>query len=348
MSDIEVLNGSKQIQPPAQVGDLDDVLIYSGSAHPQLAKEIAQYLGLELAKTHIQKFSNDNYYIQLGASVRSKQVFIIQPLSPPCSDNLMELLLMLDIARSGGAKDVCAVIPYYSYARSDKKDAPRISIAARLVADLMVTAGATQIITMTLHSAQAHGFFSVPTDHLTAHSVLVEHFSKKTLTNSVILAPDIGHAKRTGKLARALKLPMAAGEKVRLSDNKVVVKGIMGDVTGKHVIILDDEIATAGTIAEVIEHLRDYHQVKEVTVAGTHGLFTGSAVERLNAIDCIDEIVVTDTVPLPADRRPDRLKVLPVARIFGEVIRCNVQGVSVGSLFEFWPTNEPSPTDTII
>ena len=341
MSDKNTSRDLKVSRSVRRMNNLNDVLIYSGSAHTTLAKKIAHYLGMNLSETHIQKFSNDNFYIQLGSSVRAKQVFIIQPLSPPCSDNLMELLLMLDIARSGAAKDICAVIPYYSYARSDKKDAPRISITARLVADLLVTAGASQVITMTLHSAQGHGFFSVPTDHLTAHSVFVEHFAQRDLSNSVILAPDIGHAKRAGKLARAMGLPMAAGEKARLTDNNVAGLGIMGDVTGKDIILLDDEIATAGTITEVVKHLRKHHNIKKVTVVGTHGLFTGSAVKRLNAIDIIDEIVVTDTVPLPPERRPERLVVLSVARIFGEVIRCNVEGVSVGSLFEFWPLTTP-------
>lgn len=313
--------------------------MFSGQAHPALAKAIATYLGLELSPTTITKFSNDDYYVQLGRSVRGKQVFIVQPLSPPCSDNLMELLLMLDIARSGAAKDVCAVIPYFSYARSDKKDAPRISIAARLVADLLVTAGATQVITMTLHSPQVHGFFTVPTDHLTAHSVFLEHLRKKDLSNSVLVAPDVGHAKRSGKLAKALNLPIAAGEKDRLSDNNVTITGIMGDVRNRDVIIVDDEIATAGTIAEIVAKMQRDYSIRRITVVGTHGLFTGPAVERLNAIDAIDEILITDTVPLPEDRRPERLKVLSVARIFGEVIRCNVQGESVGSLFEFWPTS---------
>ena len=318
---------------------LHDVLMFSGSAHPELAQAIATYLGLELSPTTISKFSNDDFYVQLGRSVRGKQVFIVQPLSPPCSDNLMELLLMLDIARSGAAKDVCAIIPYYSYARSDKKDAPRISIAARLVADMLVTAGATQVITMTLHSPQVHGFFTVPTDHLTAHSAFLEHLRKKDLSNSVLVAPDVGHAKRTGKLAKALNVPMAAGEKQRLSDNTVAITGIMGDVRNKDVIVVDDEIATAGTIAEIVAKMQREYNIGRVTVVGTHGLFTGPAVERLNAIDAIDEIIITDTVPLPEDRWPERLKVLSVARIFGEVIRCNVQGESVGSLFEFWPTS---------
>lgn len=317
---------------------LNDTLIFSGTAHPALAREIADYLGLELYPTVIRKFSNDNFYVHLGVSVRAKEVFIIQPISPPCSDNLMELLFMLDVARSAGARSVHAVIPYYSYARSDKKDAPRISIAGRLVADLLVTAGATHVVTMTLHSPQVHGFFSVPTDHLTAHSVFVEHLRKKDLHNTVVVSPDIGHAKRATKLARALDLPMAACEKMRLSDDSVAISGIMGDVKGKRVILVDDEIATAGTIVEAIRILRDQEGVNRITVVGTHGLFTGPAVERLNAVKEIEEIVVTNTVSLLEIHQPERLTVLSVARIFGEVIRRNVRGQSVGALFEFWPT----------
>ncbi|MEA3397913.1 MAG: ribose-phosphate pyrophosphokinase [Chloroflexota bacterium] len=314
------------------------VLIFSGSAHPALAQEIADYLGLPLNPTLVRKFTNDNFYVQLGVSVRAKEVFIVQPISPPCSDNLLELCFMLDIARSAGAAGVHAVIPYYSYARSDKKDAPRISIGARLIADLLVTAGATQVTTMTLHSPQVHGFFSIPTDHLTAHSVFLKHFRQQDLSNAVIVSPDIGHAKRALKLAQALGLPAAAGKKRRLSDNRVIIDGMMGDVRGKRVLLVDDEIATGGTIIEVIKYLRK-EEVTRVTVLGTHGLFTGRAVEQLNAIDEIEEIVITDTVPLPEERKPARLKVLSVAHIFGEVTRCNVLGQSVGNLFEFWPVS---------
>ncbi len=323
--------------PRSKDPTLKNVLMFSGSAHPTLAQSIAGTLGLEVSPTTIRKFSNDDFYIQLGKSVRGKEVFIVQPLSPPCSDNLMELLLMLDIARGGSAKEVCAVVPYYSYARSDKKDAPRISIAARLVADLLVTAGATQVITMTLHSPQVHGFFNVPTDHLTAHSVFVDYLRKKDLSNTVLVAPDVGHAKRAGKLARALELPMAAGEKIRLSDNDVAITGIMGDVRGKDIVLVDDEIATAGTITEIVNYMTTRENIRRVTVVGTHGLFTGPAVARLNGLDAIDEIVVTNTVPMRGQRRPDRLVVLEVGRIFGEVIRRNVRGESVGSLFEVWP-----------
>ncbi len=317
---------------------LEKTLIFSGTAHRALAEQIAEELGLELSPSVTRKFSNDNFYVHLGTTVRTKEVFIIQPLSPPCSDNLLELLLMLDVARTAGANSVHAVIPYYSYARSDKKDAPRISIAGRLVADLIISAGATHVITMTLHSPQVHGFFRVHTDHLTAHSVFIDHLRTKDLRNSVVVAPDIGHAKRAAKLARSLGLPIAAGEKLRQTDDSVVIAGIMGDVDHKDVILVDDEIATAGTIVETIKHLQQHHNVQKITVTGTHGLFTGPAVERLNAIDAIDEILATDTVPLPENRRPQRLKILSVASIFAEVIRCNVSGKSVGELFAFWPS----------
>ncbi len=312
------------------------VLVFSGTAHPELARDIAHYLGLELSPSTVRKFTNDNFYVQLGVSVRAKEVFIVQPLSPPVSDNLLELCLMLDIARGAGAKSVQAVIPYYSYARSDKKDAPRISITARLVADLLVTAGATHIITMTLHSPQVHGFFSVPADHLTAHSVFVNHLRKQDLSNVVVVSPDIGHAGRALKLAKALGLPAAAAEKRRLDGKHVAIDGIMGDVYGKRVFLVDDEIATGGTIIETIRYLR-HENVKRVTVIGTHGLFTEDALEQLNQIEEIEEIVATNTVYIPEERRPACLTILPVGHIFGEVIRRNVCGQSVGALFEFWP-----------
>jgi ribose-phosphate pyrophosphokinase len=248
----------------------------------------------------------------------------------------MELLLMLDVARGAGARSVHAVIPYYSYARSDKKDAPRISIAARLVADLLVTAGADHVITMTLHSPQVHGFFSIPADHLTAHSVFVDYLRKQDLSNSVVVSPDIGHAKRAAKLARALGIPMAAAEKIRQTDDSVSIAGIMGHVRGKRAILVDDEIATGGSMVGTIDHLRR-ERVSHVTVMVTHGLFTGPAIERLNSVVEIDEIVVTNTVPLPPERRPERLKVLSVAHIFGKVISQHVAGKSIGELFEFWP-----------
>ncbi|MAS32355.1 MAG: ribose-phosphate pyrophosphokinase [Anaerolineaceae bacterium] len=315
---------------------MENILFYSGSSHPTLAEEIAQNLDIERSPSSVTPFSNDNFEVQLGVSVRQKDVFILQTFVQPVSDHLLELLMMLDIARTSGARSVHAIIPYYSYARSDKKDAPRISITGRLIADLLITAGAEHIVTMHLHSPQVHGFFNIHTDHLTAHSVFVDYFKNQDLSNTVVVSPDIGNAKRAAKLSRALDLPVAIGEKKRLTDETVEISAILGDVKGKRVLIAEDEIATGGTIEETIRALRQ-QGAGPIVVTATHGLFTGKAVDRLNALDEIESIVVTNTVPLPPERQPERLVTLSVGHIFGEVIRRTVKGESVGALFEFWP-----------
>lgn len=315
---------------------LENIAIFTGSAHPKIAKQMADYLGIEVSPISIQKFSNDNFEVQLGISVRGKDVFLVQPLIPPTSDHLMELLLMLDIARMSGAKSIHAVIPHYSYGRSDKKDAPRISITARLVADVLMTAGAQHIIAMTMHSPQVHGFFSVPTDHLTAHAVFVKHFKQQDLSNTVVVSPDIGNAKRSAKLAHALKVPLAIGQKKRISDDNVDIGSVLGEVKGKRVIIFDDEIATGGTIVELVEHLEE-SGAGSVSIATTHGLFLKNAKKRLDALDNVTEIVTTNTVHVRKKKRPEKLVILDVGHIFGEVIRRNLLGESIGALFEFWP-----------
>jgi ribose-phosphate pyrophosphokinase len=324
----------------AQSDDLDaaleNVLLFSGESHLELADEIAEYLGIERSPSSVTRFSNDNFEVQLGVSVRQKDVFILQTFVEPVSDRILEMFMMLDIARTSGARSVHAIIPYYSYARSDKKDAPRISIAGRLIADLMITSGAQHIITMTLHSPQVHGFFNVHTDHLTAHSVFVDYFKRQDLHDCVVLSPDIGNAKRASKLARSLDLPLAIAEKKRLSDDTVEIASILGDVRGKRILLTDDEIATGGTIVELLRVLKE-HGAGPTCIVATHGLFTGDAANRLNAIPQIEEIVVTNTVPLPPERRPERLVTLSVGHIFGEVVRRTVRGESVGELFEFWP-----------
>jgi ribose-phosphate pyrophosphokinase len=215
----------------------------------------------------------------LEANCREADVFIIQPLTPPVQEHLMELLLMLDAARGASAARITAVIPHFAYARSDKKDAPRISIAARLVADLLATAGASRVLAMTLHSPQVHGFFSVPVDHMNALKVLAAHFRRAKRKNMVVVSPDLGNAKEASHFARMLKLPVAAGSKKRLSDDRVVIDALVGDVTGKHAIVLDDEIANGGTVVEILQKLRE-RGVKGISVACTHGLFTGKANER--------------------------------------------------------------------
>src|SRR5690242_5441006 len=236
-----------------------EITIFSGTAHQELAQEVCKCLKVSLCPATIRHFSNDCLYVQLNANCREGDVFLIQPLVPPVQENLMELLLMLDAARGASAARTTAVIPYYSYARSDKKDAPRISIAGRLVADLLTTAGANRVLTMTLHSAQVHGFFSVPTDHLNALNVLASHFRKRDLSNTVVVAPDLGNAKSASHFARLLGTPVAAGSKQRLADDRVVIDTIVGDVQGKDVIIIDDEIANGGTMIEMIECLREHH-----------------------------------------------------------------------------------------
>jgi len=246
----------------------------------------------------------------------------------------MELLQMLDAAKGSAAARLTAVIPHYAYARSDKKDAPRISIAGRLVADLLKTAGADRVITMTLHSPQVHGFFSVPVDHLNALITLARYYRERgELDNTVVVSPDLGNAKSAAKFARMLRLPVAAGSKQRLSDDKVVVEEIVGDVDGKNAIVLDDEIANAGTIVETLHCLRR-HKVGRMSVACTHGLFTGKAIERLRAQADVDEIVVTNTVPIPPEKRLPNMRVISIAPLLAEAIRRTHNGESISSMFE--------------
>src|SRR5437879_4078175 len=224
----------------------DRIQIFSGNGNPELVREICAYIGLPLGRVEIRRFSNENLFIQIQENVRETDVFVIQPFSTPVHENIMELLIMMDALRSASARRITAVIPYYSYARSDKKDAPRISIAGRLMADLLVTAGANRVLTMTLHKPQVHGFFSVPTDHLFATPVLVGYFRRHDLSNTVAVASDAGHVKEAANYAERLHLPLAFVDKRRISDEEVEAHALVGDVKGKDVIIFDDEIA-AGT-----------------------------------------------------------------------------------------------------
>lgn len=316
--------------------DPRDVRFFSGSAHPELAQDIANYLGVSLEPTKISRFSNDNLYIQLGASVRSRKVFIVQSLSPPVNDHLMELFMMLDIARGASAKEVHAIIPYFSFARSDKKDAPRISITAKLVADLLQKSGATHVMTMVLHSPQVHGFFGIPADPLSSRPVFQNYLEQKDLSETIMIAPDIGHAKPTARLADSLGLPMAAANKERVSDYEVRIGRTIGaQVEGKRqAIIYDDEVSTGGSVIELSRHLIEAG-IQEIIVACTHGVFVRDALARLGAVPEIKEIIATDTVCLPQEERPSKLTVLSVGRVFGEAIRRNYLRESIGDLFVF-------------
>ncbi|MGQ9684323.1 MAG: ribose-phosphate diphosphokinase [Anaerolineae bacterium] len=316
--------------------------VFSGASHPELAQDICSHLGIPLSPVARQRFSNDCLYIQLGQTVRNHDVFIVQSISTPTSDHIIELLMMLDIARSAGARSVHALVPYFSYARSDKKDAPRISITARLMADLISASGAKHVMTMSLHSPQVHGFFSVPTDHLTALPCFVEYFKKRDLTGTVVVSPDIGHAKRATKLAAALGgLPVTAGNKVRISDTQVALREWVGARPrgARHALVFDDEIANGGTMFEAIRALKA-EGVQHFTVACTHGIFSGKSIEQFAALDEVDEIVTTDTVPIPPHKRLPKMRILSVADVFAEAIRCNAIGRSVGQLFAFWPDED--------
>lgn len=312
---------------------MNRIVVFSGTAHTKLARDICKRLKMSLSPSDTSRFSNSCVGVQLEANCRGADVFIIQPLVPPVQEHLMELLLMLDAARGASAARITAVIPHYAYARSDKKDAPRISIAARLVADLLATAGASRVLTMTLHSAQVHGFFSVPVDHMNALKVLAKHFHRRVLRNTIVVSPDLGNAKQASHFARMLKLPVAAGSKRRLSDDRVVLDAIVGDVDGKNVIVLDDEIANGGTIIEVLQKLRE-RRAKRIVVACTHGLFTGPAIERLGGQTDIEEIVTTDTVPIPTEKRLPNLTILSVAPLLAEAIHRIHVGKSMSDLFD--------------
>ena len=310
-----------------------NIVVFSGHAHPDLARALCKRLKVPLSPSTTTTFSNDCLGVQLQANCREADVFIVQPLVPPVQHHLMELLLMLDAARGASAARITAVIPHFAYARADKKDAPRISIAARLVADLLVTAGANRVLAMTLHSPQVHGFFSVPVDHMNALEVLSRHFRKQRLANTVVVSPDLGHAKEASHFARSLDLPVAAGSKRRLSDDRVVIDTLVGDVNGKNVIVLDDEISNGGTIIEILNKLQE-RRVKRVAVACTHALFTGPAIARLRSRSEVVEIVTTDTVPMPAEKRLPNMKILSIAPLLAETIRRIHIGESVSVLFD--------------
>jgi len=312
---------------------MNRIVVFTGQAHPDLAQALCKRLDVPLSPSTTTRFSNDCLGVQLQANCREADVFIVQPLAPPVQHHLMELLLMLDAARGASAARTTAVIPYFAYARSDKKDAPRISIAARLVADLLVAAGANRALAMTLHSPQVHGFFGVPVDHMNALNVLAQHFRQLPLTDTVVVSPDLGHAKEASHFARSLGIPVAAASKKRLSDDRVVVDALVGDVDGKNVIVLDDEIANGGTIVEVLTKLRE-RRVKRIVVACTHGLFAGKAIERLRAQPDIAEIVTTDTLPIPPEKRLPNMTVLSIAPLLAEAIRRIHDGESVSALFD--------------
>jgi ribose-phosphate pyrophosphokinase len=309
--------------------------VFAGTSHPALASEIARQVGLPLGKVKFTRFSNENIKVKIDENVREVDVFVVQTSCPPLSDHLMELLIMIDALKFASAARITAVLPYFPYSRSDKKDEARISITARLMADLLQTAGADRVLTMTLHAPQILGFFRTPADQLFATPILARHFMRQGLEDAVIVATDAGAAKYAGHFAKRLKLPLAIIDK-RRSDDRESAEGLalIGDVAGKSAIVFDDEIATGGSIAEAARILRDFG-AKAVRVGVTHPVLSGPAVERLNQA-ALDELVVTDTLPIPEDkvRALHNLQVLSTAAMFGDAIRRIHAGRSISEMME--------------
>jgi ribose-phosphate pyrophosphokinase len=308
-----------------------EIVIFGGHAHPELADEICAHLNVPRSPAKLSRFANDCMQVQLQANCRERDVYLIQPLVPPVQENLVELLLMADAARGASAGRVTAVMSHYAYARSDKKDQPRISIGGRLVADLLVTAGVNRVLTLTLHSAEVHGFFSVPVDHLHALRELVDHFRQRDLSQTVVLSPDLGYAKSAAAFARRLGVPVAAGAKERFNDEEVSISAIIGEVADRDVIIVDDEIARGTTVLELLSVLRR-QEPRSISIACTHGLFADGALEKLAAAEDVFEIVCTNSVPVPVAH--PKLTVLSVAPALAEAIRRTHDGESVSVLFE--------------
>lgn len=312
---------------------MEDVVVFGGSAHPKLTAEVCAQLGVVESPAAISRFANDCLEVQLQANCRERDVFLVQPLVAPVQEHLVELLLMCDAARGASAARITVVMPHYSYARSDKKDSPRISIGGRLVADLLATAGAHRVLAVTLHSPQVHGFFSMPVDHLHALRELAAHFRQYDLSRTTVVSPDLGNAKEAAAFARMLGAGVAAGAKQRFPDDRVVISDVIGDVTDRDVIVLDDEIAKGSTVIELLRLLRRLGP-RSIRVACTHGLFAAGALDRLSAQEDVLEIVCTNTVPVAPHAVTDKLRVLSVAPALAEAIRRIHNGESVSALFD--------------
>ncbi len=312
---------------------IDDLKVFSAGANNVLTGEICDHIGIPLSQLAISRFSNDNLFVQVKESVREKDVFVVQSLTQPASDNIMALMLTLDALRSASARRITAVIPYYSYARSDKKDAPRISIAGRLIADLLKTAGADRVLTMDLHADSVHGFFSMPVDHLTAIPTICDYFaSSLDLSRVVAVATDAGGAKRVGRFANRLDISMAFIDKRRISDSDVKQGLVVGNVEGKEAIVFDDEISTGSTLVATVRTL-EKAGVKKIYVGATHPVLCGNAVANLKAAG-VTEIVVSNTVHISEDKQFSKLKVLSIASLFSRAILRIHTGESVSALFK--------------
>ena len=303
--------------------------IFSGTANVEFSKMVAKYLGIPLSEASIKRFSDGEISVQIGESVRGKDVFIIQPTCAPANINLMELLILTDALKRSSASSITAVVPYFGYARQDRKAAPRVPITAKLVANMMQTAGIDRVVTMDLHAGQIQGFFDIPVDNLYGTIVFLDYVKSKNLKNPIVASPDVGGVARARSLAKNLNLDMVIVDKRREKANESEVMNIIGDVNGKDVILIDDMIDTAGTIVKAAEVFKK-NGATSVMAFCTHPVLSGPAYERINS-GALDELVTTDTIPLK--EQSPYIKVLSTAPLFGEVIRRVYHDESVNSLF---------------
>lgn len=312
---------------------IDELKVFTGNAHPVLAQGICDYLGIPLGKAEVFEFSNENIFLRIQENVRERDVFAIQPISSPVNKSLMELLIMLDALKRASAGRITAVVPYYGYGRTDKKDQPRVPITARLIADLLTVAGANRLLTVDLHAGQIQGFFTIPVDELTALYILSSYFEDKALENLTVVATDIGISKRSRDLAERLNVPLAIIEKRRVGNiDKAETLNIIGDVAGMRTLLFDDEIDTAGSLMAAVAAL-EQNGATEIYACCTHPVFSGPASERI-ASSSIEEVVVTDTIPIPESKKCDKITVLSIAPLLGEAIHRIHSGLSVGAMFE--------------
>ena len=315
------------------LGTNGNPVIFAGNSHPQLVRDICDYLGQDIGQVEVFKFSNDNTFVKILENVRQKDVFILQSTVEPVNDHIMEMLIMIDAAKRASAGRITAVVPYYSYARTDKKDQPRVPITGRLVADLIETAGADRVVMIDLHAGQVQGFFQVPVDELTAMPRQVEYFLDRNLDDPVVVAADIGITKKARDFANWINAPLAIVEKRRIgNEDRVESLNVIGSVDGRLAILFDDEIGTGGTMIAAAEAVIAAG-AKEIYVVATHGVLPGDASTRLAEKPYIKEVVITDTVPLPADKVNSKIKVISIAPLLGEAIRRIHEGRSVGELF---------------
>ena len=312
---------------------MDKLAIFTGNAHPELAKNICKFLKAPLGNAVVDKFSEGEVRVKIDDNVRGKDVFIIQPTCPPPNDNLMELLIMIDAFRRASSKRITAVIPYFGYARQDRKDQPRVPITAKLVANLLTVAGTDRILTMDLHAGQIQGFFDIPLDHLFAVGVFIDYIKKLNLKDIVVVSPDVGGIKMARAYAKRLSAGLAIIDKRRVSPDKTEAVHILGEVADKNAIIVDDLIATGSSLIEAVEALKKEKAIG-VWAAISHGVLSGNAIENVDNCSALKELLITDSIPLDDKKKHPKIKVLSVAELLGEAIRRIHNEESVSSLFD--------------